>query len=200
MMMWRRVIRAPVNIRVGHAYHIQRFVLHLFHQPRGWRRATVRDSVPIVPRLVGPSVVHQRVVLGGEVVDLGLVVVVVMSGALDDVRGVVGGAAHAARGEGDAAHRVHAGRDREGLLQLLGVTRRMCGVGCVGGVRRRVRRGRCGRRPDCLQERLWKNGWLVSLKPMMMTSMMEYLGEQCCFSRKSEVFHDVFIIRLEFSL
>lgn len=64
MMRWR-IISAPVDIGVLDADHVQRLILHLIHQPRRRRRAAVRDSIAVVPRLsVAPSVVNERVILG----------------------------------------------------------------------------------------------------------------------------------------
>lgn len=103
----RSVIGAPVNIRVGPADHVQRFVLDLVHQPRRRRRAAVRNPISIVSRFIVTRILQQGVILCGKVgcVDLWLFgVVVVVSDSLDDVRGVVCGAAHAPRWEGDAAH------------------------------------------------------------------------------------------------
>lgn len=109
--MRRRVVCASVYVRVGGADHVERFVLDFVHQPRGRRRAGVGDAVPVSLFVVGARVVH-RMVLGGEVVNLGLVVVVVVTGAFDDVRRVVSRAGYAARGEGDTTHR----RVQQGFL------------------------------------------------------------------------------------
>lgn len=84
------------------------------------------------------------VVLCREVVDLGLFVIIVVAGTLDDVRAVVGGAAEPARGQRRAAHELlHAGAGRlqQGLLQAV-VGGRVADVRAVCGVRRRVRRRR----------------------------------------------------------
>lgn len=135
----RSVVRAPVDVGVGLADHVQRLVLDLVHEPRGRGGAGVGDAVAVA-LLVRARVVHHGVVLGGEVVDLRLVVVVVVSHALDDVRRVVRRAGHAARRQRYAAH--DGGRVQQRLLELLGVAGRVRRVRRVRGVRRRVRRVR----------------------------------------------------------
>lgn len=84
-----------------------------------------------------------------------------MTRTLDDIRRVVSGATHAPRGKGDAPH--VAGGDGQRLLQLLGVAGGVRGVRGVGGVRRGVRRRCCSGRPDCLQQRLWRDEGLVEI-------------------------------------
>lgn len=89
--MRRSIIRASIHVRIRGADHVQGLILHLVHQPRRRRRTAVRDPVPIVARLVSPRVVYRMVVLGGEIsgVDLRLLVVVLVTRTLYDVRGVV---------------------------------------------------------------------------------------------------------------
>lgn len=162
--MRRRVVRAPVDVRVGRADHVQRLVLHLVHQPRGRRRTAVGDSVAVVPRLMSPRVVDHRVILGREVMDLGLFcVIVVVTRTLDHVGRIVGRARGPALRERVAAdHLLHAGRRglHQGFFQLLGVAGSVAGrvgVGGVGWVGRRMGRRSGRRRSHRLEQGLLTN-------------------------------------------
>lgn len=101
--VWRRVVCAAVEVRIGGANHVNGLMLDVL-ETRGWRRGGVRDAVPIA-LVVSARIVHHRVVFGGEVggVYLWLVVVVVVAYALDYIGRVVGGAAEAARRRRGAA-------------------------------------------------------------------------------------------------
>lgn len=89
MMMRRRVIRAPVNIRVRGADHVYWLVLYVIHEPRRGRRAAIGDPIPVVPRLVMPAGVS--IILSRKVscMNLWLLVVVIVAWTFDDVRAVV---------------------------------------------------------------------------------------------------------------
>ena len=113
MMMWRRIIRAPVYIRVRRADHINWLILHIIHEPRRRWRAAVRDAVAIVSRLVMST--SMSIVLSRKVscMDLWLFIVIVVARTLDDVGAVVGWAAQPARRQRSPAHELlHAGGGR----------------------------------------------------------------------------------------
>lgn len=153
--MRRRVVRAPIDVRVGRTDHVDGLILDVVDEPRRRRRAAVGDPVPIVAGLVVSASVS--VVLSREVggMDLRLFVIVLVARPLDDVRAVVGGAAEAARRQRRAADELLHGGGRglqQGLLQAL-VGGRVRDVRAVRRVRRRVRRRR-GRRAHRLQQRL----------------------------------------------
>lgn len=158
--MRRRVIRAPVYIRIGWADHIQRLILNVIDEPRRRRRAAVGDPVPVVPRLVSPCIVDQRMVLGGEIVDLRLFrVVVVVARTFDHVGRVVGRARDAPLCHRETADHLLDARRRglhQGFFQFLRVAGSVR-VRSVSGVRRRVRgRSRCGG-SERLHQRLLAN-------------------------------------------